>query len=228
MLNPVIAFFDNDTIRKEFQIIRQPLGENYTKAFLVKRSDLWAFNLRENISRIFNKPGYPRYHPDSANPEYSCAMHAKYEEILITTKANFFCTRYFAWIDIGYFRKEYMSPFEIWIPTNFNSSLVAYTEMKDREPELDPKRIVSTKAIWLAGGFFIGEISVMRRLAEQYMRTVELMIRQYEVMSSDQQVLYVLGNYGQGDTLIQPYRTPNHCRHLGYACATKGQNRHKN
>ena len=106
MLNPVIAFFDNDTIRKRFQRIRQPLGENYTKAFLVQRSDMWAFNLRENISRIFNQSDYPKYYPNSANPEYSSAMHAKYEEILIATKANFFCTRYFSWIEMDFLMKS--------------------------------------------------------------------------------------------------------------------------
>ncbi|KAK2155554.1 hypothetical protein LSH36_237g04070 [Paralvinella palmiformis] len=226
MFNPVIAFFDNDTVMKYFQGIRQPLGENYTKTFLVQRSDMWAFNLRESISRIFKKPGYPKYHPNTVVPEYSCLMHAKYEAIFLATEANFFCTQYFAWIDIGYFRKTSMSPFEIWIPPNYNSSLVAYTEISSRKPELDPKGIVYSNAVWVAGGFFIGEVNVIRQWAETYMRATEMMIRQYELISTDQQVLYVLGNSGQMDVRIQTYRIRGNWFYLGYMCAGEGKKRH--
>ncbi|KAK2146350.1 hypothetical protein LSH36_615g01061 [Paralvinella palmiformis] len=226
MLNPVIAFFDNETDRKYFQKIRQPLGENYTETFLVQRSDMWAFSRRENISRIFKKPGYPKHYPNTVVPEYSCLMHAKYEAIFVATEANYFCTRYFAWTDVGYFRKRNIQSFEIWIPPNFNSSLVAYTEIQSRKPELDPKGIVYTNAVWVAGGFFIGEVNVIRECAKQYMRATEMMIRQYEVMSTDQQVLYVLGNSGQMDVGIQTYRSGGDWFYLGYMCAGEGKKRH--
>ncbi|KAK2146349.1 hypothetical protein LSH36_615g01074 [Paralvinella palmiformis] len=105
LLNPVIAFFDNETDRKYFLKIRRLHGQrDHTKTFLLGRRDMWAFSLRANISRIFKKPGYPKHHPNTVIPDYSCATNAKYELIFNATNANWFCTRYFAWSDIGFFR----------------------------------------------------------------------------------------------------------------------------
>ena len=155
--NPVIAFFDNDTVMEYFEKIREHLGPNRTKSFLINRNETWAFGLMANISRIFKKPGYPRHHPNTVIPEYSCAMHAKYEVMLFSTRANLFCTRYFAWVDIGYFRfpPQNGTLAEIWLPPDFNTSSVAYTEIHRRCDDLDPESIVKKNAVWVVGGFLL-------------------------------------------------------------------------
>ncbi|KAK2155553.1 hypothetical protein LSH36_237g04063 [Paralvinella palmiformis] len=55
---------------------------------------------------------------------------------------------------------------------------------------------------------FIGKVNVTRRLSEQYLRIVEMMIRQYEPISTDEQVLYVLESVSQkGGESIESYAT---------------------
>ncbi|KAK2154844.1 hypothetical protein LSH36_256g06054, partial [Paralvinella palmiformis] len=86
--NPVVAFFDNEEDMKYFENLRHRLGANHTKVILVKRSQLWSFSLRHGIRNIFNQPGYPKHHPNTVIPEYSCVMHAKYEFMRIATELN--------------------------------------------------------------------------------------------------------------------------------------------
>jgi len=74
---------------------------------------------------------------------------------------------------------------------------------------------------------FIGKVNVTRRLSEQYLRIVEMMIRQYEPISTDEQVLYVLGNSGQVDVRIKTYRTPETWIYLEYQCAAECKKRHQ-
>ncbi len=77
------------------------------------------------VTRIFSDPMYPKFQPNTVVPEYSCAMHAKYELMIKAINANYFRTDYFAWIDIGLFRHEDSSqtaPFHIILPPKFNQS----------------------------------------------------------------------------------------------------------
>lgn len=40
---------------------------------------MWSFGLRDAIQQIYSRSGYPKYTPNTVLPEYSCAMHAKYD-----------------------------------------------------------------------------------------------------------------------------------------------------
>ena len=231
--NPVIAFFDNEDDLKYFEKRRRHLGADRTRCILVKRSELWAFSLLEKIRKIFSRPDYPKHHPNTVVPEYSCAMHAKYECMLRAIEENIFHTRYFAWLDIGLFRSlvasNSLSFFEMWLPPNFNVSTVAYTEVYHRILSSQPEYIVASNAVWVSGAFFIGEASVMVKLSKQYMRATETLIEKYDLMSTDQQVLYIMANWGNLTVNIQTYHNPNLEQsdwfYLGYLCKDQGYKR---
>ena len=40
---------------------------------------MWSFQLVPSIAKIFSRPGYPFHTPNTVVPNYSAAMHAKYE-----------------------------------------------------------------------------------------------------------------------------------------------------
>ena len=228
--NPVVAFFDNVKDKEYFENLRRRFGPERTKAVLVRRDMLWAFSLLGDITRIFKKPGYPKHHPNTVIPEYSCAMHAKYEVMTMATKANYFRTRYFAWLDIGLFRSEASSDslsfFSIWLPPDFNSSAVAYTEVMKRVTRYETRSIVYSNAVWVCGCFFIAEVNIMTRWSEQYMRATQLLIQNYDIMATDQQVLYILYNSGHPKVGIQTYHNTdnkyNSWFYLGYLCKEQG------
>jgi len=226
--NPVVAFFDNEEDMKYFENLRHRLGANHTKVILVKRSQLWSFSLRHGIRNIFNQPGYPKHHPNTVIPEYSCVMHAKYEFMRIATEVNIFHTQYFAWLDIGLFRilaeSNDLSFFEIWLPPNFNSSTVAYTEVYRRMTSLNSKEVIYRNAVWVSGAFFIGEKSVMTKWTSEYIAATKALLKKFKLMSTDQQVLYILYNWGQHTVNIQTYKNKNKedWFYLGYLCKDQG------
>lgn len=99
--NPVIGYFDDVGFYKYFEKQRSQLKSNLTLLRLIDRNKLWSFSLKGLIGDIYKQPEYPIHHPNTVFPEYSCAMHAKYELLYMTLQQNPFRTKYFAWLDIG-------------------------------------------------------------------------------------------------------------------------------
>ena len=153
---------------------------------------MWSFGLVPEIARIFRKPGYPKHRPNTVVPNYSAAMHAKYEVMQSAIKENPFKTRYFCWLDIGLFRDltdgdhdsiripnvpndslkfEQFSTdrFSIYLPPGLEPSSVAYQQVwDDRNKDASVEQIVYENMVWVCGCFFIAEASVMYRWTEEY------------------------------------------------------------
>jgi hypothetical protein len=142
--------------------------------FVCCESQMWAFSLIPDIKRIFNKPGYPQYKPNTVVPTYSAAMHAKYEVMQQAIEENAFRTKYFCWLDIGLFRdivSELANAprFPLYLPKGFRSDSVAYQEVWDpRDPRASVEQIVKNNMVWVCGCFFIAEATVMYRWTREY------------------------------------------------------------
>lgn len=214
--NPVIAFWDTDNDLEFFTKVRNSLPSNLTKLIKVRRSELWAFSLEDRISKIFKQPGYPQHHPNTVNPAYSMAMHAKYELMDIAIRENPFKTKYFCWLDIGLFRDltsrapidnpaKPLSPlFRLELPFNFSTDSVAYTQVYPRNTKFTLRQIIYNNEAWVCGCYFVGEGSVLMRWTQEY-RNATLAMLDNNLMSTDQQVIYFMFNALKPTTRIQTY-----------------------
>ena len=124
--NPLVAYTDSEIFKQELQSLRGNLT-TITKIFLIERNSSWAFRRKEKIKSIFAIKGYPKHYPNTVVPEYSCAMHAKYDVISRAASENYFHTSYFAWLDVGLFRDEVNNTknFILGLPMKFNSTTIA-------------------------------------------------------------------------------------------------------
>lgn len=216
--NPVVFYVDTDNEANLFSIIRSHQPKNRTRIVRVDRKDLWSFSLVPYIEEIYNQPYFPKHHPNTVRPDYSAAMHAKYELIHRTIHRNPFQTKYISWLDIGLFRGLVPAtatpsvpggpPFHLDLPQNLGSDKIGYTEVYRRDSSLDLGQIISGNYVWICGCFFIGRVDVMFRWVVEYMSAVEQMIGEHW-MSTDQQVIYWIYNKGLHSTLIQTFVSEN-------------------
>ena len=228
--NPIIAYIDNDEDIAMFKVLRNMLPPNRTKIVKVSRDKTWAFSLRPAIKKIFSQANYPKHHPNTVIPDYSCVMHAKYEFMSRAVKENPFNTSYFAWLDIGLFRDKInqpYAPFSIELPPQFDPSTIAYTQVWPLGPTpRTAKQIVQDNLVWVCGCFFIGRSDIMKLWTKQYMQFTERMLSM-GWMSTDQQVLYYMFQPQNNrssliDVRIQTYTSDgrfNPWFHLGYLSA---------
>ena len=225
--NPLYAYVDTIENFEAFKKIRMQYNDK-TKIILIEKNKLWGFNLKDNISQIFSSPFYPKFHPNTINPDYSCAMHAKYGAMNQSLYDNAFRTKYFAWLDIGYFGRainDIHSPFGIYLPYNFNEREVSYGEVYNPE-RITLKQIIENNEVWVGGGFFIATINVMKKWIEDYMYYTEKFI-ELGLISTDQQVIYGLiqpsvqenSNFRNRKVSINKYiSTHDKWRAIGYNC----------
>lgn len=193
ILNPVVIFTDSKDVYDEFAKLRaQHSTQHITKMFLVKREDLWAFQIKSKINKIFQQDGYPVHHPNTVIADYSCAMHAKIEFLQKSVDNNFFLTKYFMWIDIGYFRYEIDNNdlFGLSVPEGFDENSIAYSEVCDFH-EMTFKNIVWKNRVWVAGGANLGRFDVLTMFCNEYIDRVEKALEE-RIMSTDQQIIYAM------------------------------------
>ncbi len=186
--NPVIAFFDNSSHAEFFLGIRGNYTNSTKIILLENRKDLWTFQITTEIKEIFEIPGYPGLPPATTVPEYSSAMHAKYEVTLWAVQQNLFNTRYFAWFDIGFFKDLKRSePFHMYPPPDFDSKRVAYSQISKRENLPSLEKLLNRTMPWICGGCFLGNPTSLTQWSWQYRATIEAMLKE-KIMASDQEV----------------------------------------
>ena len=225
--NPLYVYVDSEEYQKFFETIRRNMTSK-TKVILIDRDSLESFRLKDNISAIFSNPKYPKHLPNTVIPEYSCAMHAKYDVMTQSVRDNAFNTNFFAWLDIGYFRdlvNTTYQPFQIHLPPCFDVTKVAFNEifsLKNRTL----RQIVDHNEVWVGGGLFFAERSVMLQWARDYKYYTEKFIH-LGLMSTDQQVIYAMRQptihkeLGKRRVAIQEYHVKyveNNWFGLGYLC----------
>ena len=229
--NPVIAFFDTTASRDYFMELRTINElENQTKVIVLERNQLWSFKwLLPQVRKIFKNREYPRHYPNTVYPEYSCAMHAKYELMLWSVENNPFKTKYFSWLDVGLFRSD-SGPgdlFSLYLPEKFDKRKIAYTETFSRQHWHTAREIFLRNEVWVCGCFFIGQASVMAKWATEYIIHLKLFVMQ-GMANTDQQVLYSMFNCYLPDVEIQTYvanAEQDEWFYLGYHCREQGMKR---
>jgi len=235
LLNPVVVYSDDTKLLERF---RRARGNLTTELIFMNRTELWSFQLEPRIAKIFAKPKYPKHHPNTVVPLYSCANHAKYDVVSLAIQSNYFNTKYFAWVDLGYWRDmgselgaEYK--FLLTLPPRFNHERVAFTEAFVFVPYASTTQIFLTSWLSMAGGFFIGHGDKMLLLTENYRYTTEKYMKR-GLANSDQQVIYAmyapLANSDTPKVQVQRYAWDKSSiprwMYLGYYIRNQWYNRH--
>ena len=190
IMNPVIFYTDSKPFADIFSSMRIGL-ENITKIFIINRNSTWAFQRRDKIAAIFKTPGYPKHLPNTVVPEYACAQFAKYDVISRAAKENIFQTKYYMWLDIGYFRDRLTTDKCILEkPKDFNDSRIAMNLVYfNRNMSASPQNIFKQNIVWVGGGLVFGERNLVIQYDKQFMKAVDYFIS-IGLMNTDQQVTY--------------------------------------
>ena len=228
--NVLVAYLEKDQDIRYIKSLRAHLPSNLTIINRINREKLWSFSLKSKIKAIYDSSNYPKHHPNTVIPEYSCAMHAKYEVIRQTILENPGKSKYIAWIDIGLYR-EYSHEkfdFKLKLPKDFNDSHVSFSEVYHRNEKVTPKQIILGNHVWVGGATVLGTMDAMLLFSAMYMRFVEYFI-QNSIMNTDQQVIYAAANLNsEFRNMIKVYRPKpgeraNIWFYLGILCKWMGQ-----
>lgn len=186
---------------------------------MINQNDMWSFGLKSEISAIFAQPNYPQHQRNTNLPEYACLKHAKFEVLAMSIKNNYFKTKYFAWLDIGFFRHiASVDQFVMGLPLHFDPTMVAYSRLNPINKDLTLKTIIDTNQDWVGGGYVLGRLDVLYTFTEDYRKFVEKAIKD-KLMSSDLQLIYGMYADSAEETprvQIKEYATA--WSGLGYMC----------
>ncbi|XP_076468033.1 uncharacterized protein LOC143298898 [Babylonia areolata] len=188
--NPLVVFTDSKETAAYFQQLRAHYPPSRTNITLIQRETLWAFQLASEIREIFSQNGYPRHSPNTIQPLYSCAMHAKYELVQRVLREGLYQTRFVAWLDIGYFRQEITKneTIHLTVPTDFNRTHVGCSLVNTFQ-SMTVDNVIRWNKVWVGGGAFLATPEVAYVFCNDYRRAVRGLL-DMKWMSTDQQVIY--------------------------------------
>ena len=191
MENPLVVYTDS----AEFHILMTSLRqgkENSTFIFPISRNSSWAFQNEPEIKHIISTPEYPKHYPNTVISGYSCSQHAKYDVIERAARANYFNTKFMAWLDVGYFReRNSTNKFKLLLLKDFEESRVAMNEIVKRRMNRRVRDIFLNNKVWLGGGLFFGEMSRLIVFAKQFKKSVAYFLSR-RLVNTDQQVVYAM------------------------------------
>ncbi|XP_070207809.1 protein HtrL-like isoform X2 [Littorina saxatilis] len=220
--NRLIVFADAQDTVDLFKRIRARYPPERTTIFLVKRQELWAFRLEKEIAAIYSQPNYPKHPPNTINPLYSCAMHAKFELVQRVIRERLYTTPFIAWLDIGLFRGEVgkNQTIHLTAPTDLDRTKVGYSEVNKFE-SMSARDVIARNKVWVGGASFVGTPDVVYEYCSDYRRAVRLLL-DMKLMSTDQQVIYVLNQPSlqkvfQPKVKLQAYKKHGNWFYIGYA-----------
>jgi hypothetical protein len=193
--NPVVAYFDDAKNADYFKEIRSCLPAEKTKIIHMERKFLWSFQLRPRYQRIYDKPDYPRYYPNTVNAEHTAASHAKYELLRRAVKENYFKTPFLAWVDVTYFRKLDGTDFKVFKlvpPKSFNPDYVSMTQAYPHDPNIPAKDVINSNLVWVSGEMVLGTPDTLVNFTRDYRATVEHLLLKDELSCGDEQALYLM------------------------------------
>ncbi|KAL5011289.1 hypothetical protein ScPMuIL_009840 [Solemya velum] len=187
IVNPLVIYTDCEVFATLAKRIRQQLDDR-TEIILIERNSTWSFNITDRIRKVYSRPGYPSHHPNTVIPEYSSAMHVKYELTAKTARSNPFHTNYFAWLDIGYFRDIVNSKqfFKLDVPFGLKENRVAFNLIENIAPNKTPEEIIRQNLVWVGGGFVIGKADAIMNFEKDYKKAIFYLLDR-NLMSTDQQ-----------------------------------------
>ena len=104
ILNPVVIYTDDKNTHTILTTLFESMNKTAFKVVMIQREDLWSFQQIPVVKKIFQQKNYPVHYPNTVIPAYNCMTHAKFEVLQKSIEKNWFQTKFFMWIDIGYFR----------------------------------------------------------------------------------------------------------------------------
>ena len=190
--NPLVVFTDTEEIAQYFRQLRTRYPASRTTVIVLKRDELWAFQLAKEIQAVYSQPGYPKHPPNTINPLYSWVMHAKFELVQRVILQQLYQTRYIAWLDIGLFRAEMKKPqtIHLTVPVDFDRQRVAYDQVNTLN-NVTAKDVVWRNMVWVGGASFLATPEVAFVYCSEYRRAVRKLL-DIKIMSTDQQVREVM------------------------------------
>ncbi|CAH1792160.1 unnamed protein product [Owenia fusiformis] len=199
--NPTVMYCETDELEHEFKDYRKSMLSTATKVIQSDRSKLWSFTKQPAVEKIYGNPDYPHFHPNTI-AEYTCCMHAKYDVLEDAIENNFFNTKYYAWLDVGYFRDLATNPeklakrknFKLMVPADFDPTKVAYCVVWPEEaksPFITTEKVFKENRTWIGGGYFLATGPVMLEWIKEYRRYVQKFL-EMGLSNSDQQILFAM------------------------------------
>ncbi|XP_070175900.1 uncharacterized protein, partial [Littorina saxatilis] len=156
------------------------------------RTQFFAFQKLNRVREIFADPSYPKFNPNTVLPEYACTQHVKVDLVERAILEDYFQTKYYAWMDLGYFRDITFRKRKFWItvPPEMNDSKVAVNEViSPPNHRVDPDIIFKENALWVGGGMVLGTAPVLLKFVEEYRRAVQHFL-DGGLFNTDQQLIY--------------------------------------
>ncbi|XP_060074078.1 uncharacterized protein LOC132553815 [Ylistrum balloti] len=202
--NPVIFYTDSEEFEQIFLDLRQNVTSN-TKVIRVSREILWSFQIKPKVEQIFANPKYPKHKPYTTVPNYTCVTHSKFPIIADAAKRNIYTSKYFAWVDIGYFREIENATNKFWleVPSEFDQTRIAATQIFNSKHSVSAKTVIKLSMNWIGAGVFLGERDVFIRFAEQYKQSVMRFLNK-GLISVEQ---YMIGAmYSKAEKIAYPQR----------------------
>ncbi|XP_060557590.1 protein HtrL-like [Ruditapes philippinarum] len=215
LLNSLIVFTNSNIFKHYMLELRRDLL-SVTKVFLIDSMSIRSFQYIKQIQEIFLLHSYPKYYPHTTNPMYTCVTHAKFDFLLNATTENTFKSKYFMWLDVGYYSsKTSLKMFYLSKPPSFDETKIAADQVVSnltQALELDPNTIFKKKMSIVAAGLLYGERSRIIYFSKLYQRGFRYFLSQ-NLTNSEQQVIYAI-YCDKGSRILKPavelqyYRAP--------------------
>lgn len=189
--NPLVIYTDSDKFAEHVTNLRRN-STITTKVIIFTREQLWPFQIKSQIEKLYSNPGYPKHYPNTYLPEYACMTHSKLPLVVKAIKSNYFHTDYYCWIDLGYFRDIVGRniAFFLEIPEDFDKTKVGVTRVYDSNlKDISAMSIILENKNWIGGGLFLGKPEVLTTFEEQYKNRVLYYLSQ-GLMNVEQHILY--------------------------------------
>ncbi|KAK7502519.1 hypothetical protein BaRGS_00006094 [Batillaria attramentaria] len=190
LANPLIVYTDSTAFQQWFLSVRTGI-ENRTSIIRLNRTNVPSFQRIDKVVRVFSDPNYPKFYPNTVLPEYACSQHAKVDFVAMSIRENPFATKYFAWLDIGYFRYTTFRKRKFWIvvPPEMDDNKMAVNEIESPDFSIHPETIFKSNKVWVGGGMVLAAGSTYLRYIEEYRRALDYFL-QRGLFNTDQQVMY--------------------------------------
>lgn len=190
VVNPLVVYTDSVEFKKHMMDVRN-VSWKHTQIFMIEMSSSWAFENLERIKQIFSFKKYPKYFPNTVYPAYTCAQHAKYDVLERAARSNFFSTKFYMWLDIGYFRsRKTQRMFYLQKPQDYNDSKIAMNLINSKLPmTTSTEDIMKKNLVWVGGGLVFGEKEQIIKFAAQFRNAVTHFLSR-GLANTDQQVIY--------------------------------------
>ena len=170
IVNPLVFFTDDAQVAEEIRTLRADLPSTKTHIVLMDRSKMWAYQVCPLVNRTKEIRQFSMgMVPHRVGGLYVCSMHAKFEVMDIAARMNFFHTKYIAWQDASIFKHARFDVlkynYTACLPVDFQDSSIMYGQYGRFKNGSKPGPMVG---IWVRGGAFIGESSLMVKHCEDY------------------------------------------------------------